>query len=206
MANPRRRRTSTARGAARSGITRSISECGRLCSPRRASHAQPPTSHAWTPRAFSTPRISTTSSRATYVAVRRRRPRSTTGACRSGAAAEFAISRYVARSARRSRTDDIECANAPTLPSLRRAEDLDECERQDPEVEPQRPVLDVVVVPLHPVGDRRLPAQAMDLGPTGDPGLDAVALLVACDLAREALDEFRPFRTRTDEAHVAAQD
>ena len=42
------------------------------------------------------------------------------------------------------------------------------------DVEPQRPVLDVVVVEPRPVGDRGVPAQAADLGQPGQPGLHPV--------------------------------
>ena len=41
-------------------------------------------------------------------------------------------------------------------------------EQDDLQVEPERPVLDVVVVPLDAVGERRLAAQAVDLRPAGD--------------------------------------
>src|SRR6185437_5330713 len=56
---------------------------------------------------------------------------------------------------------------------------------EDPEVEPDRPVLDVVEVVLHalvhPVERRRLAAPAIDLSPASDAGLDAVAVEVAID-------------------------
>ena len=48
--------------------------------------------------------------------------------------------------------------------------------QQDLDVEPERPVLDVVVVPLDPVAERGLAAQAVHLRPAGDPRLDAVAV------------------------------
>ncbi len=43
------------------------------------------------------------------------------------------------------------------------------------------------------------------LGPTGQSGLHHVALTVVRDLCGQLLHEFRPFRTRTDEAHLADQ-
>src|SRR5579859_4477624 len=85
------------------------------------------------------------------------------------------------------------------------AQHLEDGQDDDPQVEAQRPVLDVVVVPLDPVGDRGLAAQAVDLGPAGDPGFDPVAVLVAGYLAHEALDELGPLRPRPDQAHVAAE-
>src|SRR5205823_4239023 len=64
--------------------------------------------------------------------------------------------------------------------------DLFECAEHGPEghehdlqVEPEREVLDVVVVPLRAVLDRGLAAQAVHLGPAGDPGLDAMPVGVA---------------------------
>src|SRR5687768_9677374 len=56
---------------------------------------------------------------------------------------------------------------------------------EDLHIEPERPVLDVVGVPFDAVGERRLPAQPVDLGPAGDPGLHAVALSVTVDPALE---------------------
>ena len=53
------------------------------------------------------------------------------------------------------------------------------------QVEPRRPVLDVVVVPLDAVLERRLAAQAVDLRPAGDADLDAVAVVVAVDVSFE---------------------
>ena len=83
-------------------------------------------------------------------------------------------------------------------------QDLGERERDDPQVQAQRPVADVVVVPLDPIGDRGLPAKAVDLRPAGDPRLDAVAILVAIDLGGEQLHELGPLRARADQAHLAA--
>ena len=54
-------------------------------------------------------------------------------------------------------------------------------QEQDLEVEPERPVLDVVVVALDAVRHRGLAAQAVDLRPAGHAGLDAMAVGVAVD-------------------------
>ena len=102
-----------------------------------------------------------------------------------------------AASAARSTTRRLALSSEP--------EDLGDRQREDPQVQPQRPVLDVVVVPLDAVGDRGLAAQAVDLGPAGDPGLDAVAVLVAGDVARELAHVLGALGPRADEAHVAAQ-
>src|SRR5215207_8815748 len=78
--------------------------------------------------------------------------------------------------------------------------------QDDLQVEPQRPVLDVVVVPLDAVVERRLPAQSLHLRPPGQAGLDAVAVAVAVDVLLEGANEVRALGTRPDDRHVAAQD
>ncbi len=86
------------------------------------------------------------------------------------------------------------------------AQDLDDGQRQRPELQPQRPVVDVVVVESGTVGDRGLPAQPVGLGPAGDPALDAVAVGIAGHLGRKLFDELGPLGPGADQAHVAAQD
>src|SRR5215218_3826746 len=78
--------------------------------------------------------------------------------------------------------------------------------QDDLQVEPERPVLDVVVVPLDPVVERGLPAQPLHLRPAGQTGLDAMAVAVAVDVLLEGADEVRALRARPDDRHVAAQD
>src|SRR5215210_5767815 len=99
------------------------------------------------------------------------------------------------------------CSPGPE-PSVRRApgDDREHGQEQDLDVEPERPVLDVVVVPLDPVGEGRLAAEAVDLGPAGDPRLDAVPFRVAVDASLEALDVVHPLGTRADERHLADED
>src|SRR5262249_30855878 len=68
-------------------------------------------------------------------------------------------------------------------------------------------VLDVIEVELelpHRVLDRRA-VRRPDLGPAGDPRLDAMAHAVERDLMGELLDEARPLRPRANEAHLALQ-
>ena len=71
---------------------------------------------------------------------------------------------------------------------------------QDPQIERQRPVLDVPQVELDPLGPRQRRA-AVDLRPPGDPRLDGepatLALGVLLDLDRER-------RARADDRHLAA--
>src|SRR5215475_2364474 len=74
------------------------------------------------------------------------------------------------------------------------------------DVEPDRPVLDVVVVEPGAVGDRGVPAQATDLCKAGQAGGYPMAVGVVAVLGRELFDEVRPFRPRTHQCHVTDQD
>jgi hypothetical protein len=75
--------------------------------------------------------------------------------------------------------------------------------QEDLEVEHQRPVLYVVVVPLDTVGDRGLSAQTVDLGPAGDAGLSLSAGPGKRGMrSRNMSHELGPLGTRTDQAHV----
>src|ERR1700676_1163816 len=80
----------------------------------------------------------------------------------------------------------------------------DEREPHDLQVESDRPVLDVVQVVLDPLLERRVPAPAVDLRPSGQSRLHLVAKHVLRDPVLELLDEVRPLRPRTHDGHVAA--
>src|SRR5215210_6822762 len=54
--------------------------------------------------------------------------------------------------------------------------------------------------------EQGLDAEAVDLGPAGDPRLDAVPFRVAVDASLEALDVVHPLGTRADERHLADED
>src|SRR5437764_12708075 len=66
-------------------------------------------------------------------------------------------------------------------------------------------VVEVVAQLFHGVLARGAVA-VLHLRPPGEARLDGVALLVERNLLRQLLDEERAFRTRPDEAHVAADD
>src|SRR5690349_8227197 len=85
------------------------------------------------------------------------------------------------------------------------AADGQERHQHDLHVEPDRPVLDVVVVPLDAVGERRLATQAVDLRPARDPGLDAETVAVAVDALFEHAREVGPLGAGADKAHVALE-
>src|SRR4051794_14613207 len=75
---------------------------------------------------------------------------------------------------------------------------------EDLEVEPGAPVLDVEVIPLDAVGERRVATQPVDLGPAGEPGLHAMTVGVAVDRPLEQLDVVESLGPRADQRHVAA--
>ena len=76
---------------------------------------------------------------------------------------------------------------------------------QDQQVQPERPVLDVVVVEAGPVADGGVPVQPVHLGPSGQPGRHPVPAGVAGDGRGELAGEVRPFRARPGQRHVPAQ-
>src|SRR5690242_19536122 len=83
------------------------------------------------------------------------------------------------------------------------AENGSGCQKKDLEVEPERVVLDVIVVPLRTICEGRPASQALHLSPAGNASLDPVAVAVAIHRALEALDELRPLGARPDQAHLA---
>src|SRR4249920_2572412 len=72
------------------------------------------------------------------------------------------------------------------LLGLARADNGENGQHQHLQVEPERPVLDVVVIPLDAVRERRLAAEAVHLRPAGDARLHALAVAVAVDALLEA--------------------
>src|SRR5437762_1458899 len=68
----------------------------------------------------------------------------------------------------------------------------------DLQIEPHRPVLDVVEVVLDPLLDRGVAAPAVHLRPAGDAGLHLVAQHVLRDLVLELRHEQRPLGPRAD--------
>ncbi len=77
---------------------------------------------------------------------------------------------------------------------------------EDLQVEPGRPVFDVVNIVLDAAGEVVTSAQAVDLRPARHARLHEVAGEIMGDLFREVFDVMRTFGARTDEAHVSAQD
>src|SRR4051812_991653 len=76
----------------------------------------------------------------------------------------------------------------------------------DFQVEPHRPVLDVIQVVLDPLLDRGVAAPAVHLRPAGDARLHFVAQHVLGNLVLELRDEQRPLGPRADDRHIALED
>src|SRR5262249_15816464 len=83
---------------------------------------------------------------------------------------------------------------------------VEERHPEDLEVEPQRPVLDVVEVVLDALVDGGVAGRAVHLRPAGDARLHAVAEHVLRDLVLELAHEGRPLGARADDRHVAGED
>src|SRR6266853_2670444 len=92
------------------------------------------------------------------------------------------------------------------LISIAAAKDVPDSQGEDTQIEPQRPVVDVVQIVLYPLAQVAAAAQIVDLCPTRDPRLHHVLLHVAWNLLPELGDEFGTLRPWTDQRHVAVQD
>src|SRR5438105_2260066 len=73
-------------------------------------------------------------------------------------------------------------------------------------VEPERPILDVIVVKPRAVCDGHVATEPADLSESRQPAGYAVTLAIARYLLAEPLDEQRPLRARPHQGHVTAQD
>src|SRR5690242_5269247 len=65
---------------------------------------------------------------------------------------------------------------------------------QNSQIQPRRPVRDVVEIVLNTLAKRGIAAPAVDLGPTGDARFHRVTRVVAGDRLDELADEHRPLR------------
>src|SRR5262245_58234149 len=98
---------------------------------------------------------------------------------------------------RRVMSPDPSARPAPGLRSLvvGRAGDCRQRHEHDLEIEPKRPVLDVVVVAFGPIRKRGPTAEPVDLCQAGDSRLHTVPLVIAVDLLLVDLDVFGPLGT-----------
>lgn len=79
-------------------------------------------------------------------------------------------------------------------------------EKNDPQVQPNRPVLDVEQVAFDPFFKAGVAPPAMDLGPSRDPRLDLVAQHVAGNLAAKLINKNGAFWSWAHQTHIPAQD
>src|SRR5581483_5283717 len=85
-------------------------------------------------------------------------------------------------------------------------EPFDEREPHDLEVEPHRPVLDVIQIVFDPLLERRVAPPSVDLRPSGQTRLHLVAQHVLRNPMLELLDKVRALGPRPHDRHVAAED
>ena len=76
---------------------------------------------------------------------------------------------------------------------------------QNPKVKPKRPAADVIQVVLDALAERGPATIAVNLRPAGHARRNGVSKVVIGNLGAEAIDEDRPFRPRSDEAHIAVE-
>src|SRR5215813_13224502 len=77
-----------------------------------------------------------------------------------------------------------------------------DCHPKNFEVQEEGPVLDIIQVMLKAWLQRRIPAPPVHLGPASHAGFDAMPQHVARNALTKFLNEDRPFRTRSNQAHV----
>src|SRR4051812_40091408 len=98
------------------------------------------------------------------------------------------------------------CARAPSRSGLSAGTPIaDEGHEHDLEIEQRAPILQVPEIALDALAEIGVAAQPLDLRPAGDARRGIVACVVVHDLVLEVLDELRPLRARSDQAHFAAQ-
>ena len=84
-------------------------------------------------------------------------------------------------------------------------QDVPKGETKDPQVEPDRPVVDVIQVVLYPLLEIAVATEVVDLRLSGNAGPDEVLLHVTRDALTELAHELGALRARSDKRHVALQ-
>src|ERR1700694_2088535 len=92
------------------------------------------------------------------------------------------------------------------LISIAAAKDVPDGQGEDTQIEPQRPVVDVVQIVLYPLAQVAAAAQIVHLRPTRDPRFHHVLLHVAWNLLPELGDELGTLGPWTDQRHIAMED
>ena len=78
-------------------------------------------------------------------------------------------------------------------------------EAQDLQIEPERPMLQIIEVVLNPLANRSVASPAADLSPPSNTRLQRMPRHVAGNISPKNLNEVRPLRARSNQAHVSAQ-
>src|SRR5450432_2105364 len=96
--------------------------------------------------------------------------------------------------------------NRPALSGMVATKYVNDRQRDDAQVEPDRPIFNVVQIIPDPFLQVGSAAEIVDLCPAGNARLDQVLLHVTRDLLLETMDEFRTLRPRPDDRHLALED
>jgi hypothetical protein len=83
---------------------------------------------------------------------------------------------------------------------------MDQGHRQDLEVKPHRPAPNIVQIMTKPFFQARKTSPSVDLSVTGETALHEMTRIVRGILSVKFENEFRALRSRTDKAHIPAQD
>src|SRR6267142_3896911 len=78
-------------------------------------------------------------------------------------------------------------------------------EPQNFQIEPDRPMLQIIKVVFNPFANRSITSPAADLSPAGDTRFQRVPFHVALNISPKNSHEVRPLWTGPYQAHVAAQ-
>ena len=77
-------------------------------------------------------------------------------------------------------------------------QDVPKRQRQNAQVEPDRPVVNIIQIVLNAPDKVTIAPEIVHLRPTGDTGLDEMLLHVALDFPAKPCDELRSLRARPD--------
>ena len=74
------------------------------------------------------------------------------------------------------------------------------------QIEGQTPIAQVIKIVFNPFRDRSIAPPSVHLGPSGDPGFEHMAGVVAINFLQEPLHEKGALRARSHDTHVSLQD
>src|SRR3984893_4192080 len=97
------------------------------------------------------------------------------------------------------------CGSRGGLISIAAAKDVPDGQGENTQIEPHRPVVDVVQIVLYPLAQVAAAAQIVHLRPTRDPRFHHVLLHVAWNLLPELGDELGTLGPWTDQRHAAVE-